>query len=241
MKSELDVKLNDSFRKVSALVRRTKNEERRGNAPTTQNRVLTILSMNDGINQRQLSYILGVRPQSSGEIIAKMEVNDLVTRVRDETDSRVHRIFLTEKGKERVDQLASHGENSLFDVLSYEEKETMLTSLEKIIDSQPEMEPRHMGRGMEKRDHGFPREQEMFPHEPNRGCHGGRDEGRRDCSRPATGRFPEKGFDFDRDRGVGRYTEKGRDFLDNRPSGRYPERRHEEHCRSWQDPQDDRD
>lgn len=202
-------RLTDSFRRVSALMRRDRHREMKGNAPTTQNRVLTILSLNDGINQRQLSYILGIRPQSSGELIAKMEMSDLVVRVRDENDNRAHLIYLTEQGKAKAKELKSSFTSTIFDCLNDEEKLVMQSYLDRIIESSADR-----GEAEGERNDRCHRRHCHRDEERNEGCH--RPEGE-------TG-FPEKGFEFPR-RPEGRFPERGRDFRCHQPRGMFPERR----------------
>ena len=131
--------LHDNFRRVGALMRRERHKERMdGNYPSTQKRALTILSMNDGMSQRQLSFVLGIRPQSSGEIVFKMEEKGWITRVTDEADNRVHRIFLTEEGKKQAELIVSaEGRNDVFDCLSEDEKATLNELLGKVVSSYP--------------------------------------------------------------------------------------------------------
>ena len=209
-------RLTDSFRRVSALMRRDRHREMKGNAPTTQNRVLTILSMNDGINQRQLSYIQGIRPQSSGELIAKMEMSDLVVRVRDENDNRAHLIYLTEQGKARAKELKSTFTSPIFDCLNDEEKLVMQSYLDRIIESSADRNEEE-GEGAE-RGH-------------RRHCHRHEDRNE-ECHRPdAETGFPERNFEFPH-RPEGRFPERGRDFRCHQPRGMFPERRfHHSHRR----------
>ena len=209
-------RLTDSFRRVSALMRRDRHREMKGNAPTTQNRVLTILSMNDGINQRQLSYILGIRPQSSGELIAKMEMSDLVVRVRDENDNRAQLIYLTEQGKARAKELKSTFTSPIFDCLNDEEKLVMQSYLDRIIESSADRNEEE-GEGAE-RGH-------------RRHCHRHEDRNE-DCHWPdAETGFPERNFEFPHCP-EGRFPERGRDFRCHQPRGMFPERRfHHSHRR----------
>ena len=139
------VELHDNFRKVGALMRRERHREfMEGNYPSTQKRALTILAMNDGLSQRQLSFILGIRPQSSGEIVLKMEKAGWITRTTDENDNRVHRIFLTEEGKKQAD-IITNAENKqdVFDCLSEDERNTLTDLLAKVVEANPEIERKH--------------------------------------------------------------------------------------------------
>ena len=144
MYNEKNRLLSENYRKVSALMRRKRMERTNGNYPDTQNRVLTVLSMNDGISQKELAYILGIRPQSSGEIVRKLEANGLVTRTADENDGRAHRLHLTDSGKAESVKIANSREQaSVFDCLSDEEKDQLSALLNKIIENSPKFEDHH--------------------------------------------------------------------------------------------------
>ncbi|MBQ1523382.1 MAG: MarR family transcriptional regulator [Erysipelotrichaceae bacterium] len=132
--------LHESFRRVGALFRRQRGER---NAPNTQNRALSVLAMNDGISQKQLSYILGIRPQSSGEIVMKMEKNGWIERKSDAEDSRINRLYLTDEGRKQA-KLVDDSENreDVLDCLSAEEKEQLSFLLDKIVRNNPEGDSR---------------------------------------------------------------------------------------------------
>ena len=126
--------LRDNLRRVGVLLRRhgMKSE---GNVPSTQNRALSILRLNDGLSQRQLAYVLGIRPQSSGEIVTKMERNGWLTRESDEKDSRINRLFLTEEGRKRAEKIDVMNENDdILDCLDEQEKGQLNDILNKIVE-----------------------------------------------------------------------------------------------------------
>lgn len=129
--------LHDRFRKTAALLRRNRMREF-GNFPDTQNRVLSLLTLNDGMNQRQLAYLLGIRPQSAGELLGKLESAGLIRRQSDENDGRVNLVYLTDEGRRITEMLAEKVEQEdIFDCLSDEEKAQLETLLGKIVDSHP--------------------------------------------------------------------------------------------------------
>ncbi|MBO4538027.1 MAG: MarR family transcriptional regulator [Erysipelotrichaceae bacterium] len=129
--------LHDRFRKTAALLRRNRVREF-GNYPDTQNRILSLLAINDGMNQRQLAYLLGIRPQSAGELLAKLENGGQISRQSDEADGRVNRIFLTEEGRKSAEALEKREEREdVFDFLSDDEKKQLEELLGKIVDSHP--------------------------------------------------------------------------------------------------------
>ena len=73
--------LKENYRRVAALLKR---KLIRGNNPDTQQKVLGILAENDGLTRKELSEMLGIRPQSGGEIVKKLENNGFVERTPDE-------------------------------------------------------------------------------------------------------------------------------------------------------------
>ncbi|MBQ6654646.1 MAG: MarR family transcriptional regulator [Erysipelotrichaceae bacterium] len=146
--------LHENFRKTAALLRRNRVREF-GNYPDTQNRVLSLLAFKDGISQRQLAYLLGIKPQSAGELLGKLEAGGMIRRQADETDGRVNLVFLTDEGRKSAEQLAAGIEKEdIFDCLSDEEKKQLEELLGKIVETHPLSEeelnrPRH-GRNADK-------------------------------------------------------------------------------------------
>ncbi|MCR5068151.1 MAG: MarR family transcriptional regulator [Erysipelotrichaceae bacterium] len=147
-------KLHENFRKTAALLRRNRVREF-GNYPDTQNRILSLLAINDGMNQRQLAYLLGIIPQSAGELLGKLENGNLISRKSDENDGRVNLVYLTENGRKKAETLAEGAEREdVFDCLSDDEKNQLEGLLGKIVETHPLAEeemrgPRHgcHGRG----------------------------------------------------------------------------------------------
>ena len=132
--------LRDNLRRVGVLLRR-QGMRAEGNVPSTQNRALSILLLNDGLSQRQLAYVLGIRPQSSGEIVGKMERNGWLERKTDEKDSRINRLYLTAAGREKAESIERQNENDdLLDCLDDSEKEQLNSLLDKIVASHGEGE-----------------------------------------------------------------------------------------------------
>ena len=63
-----------------------------------QGRVLALLSAKPETTQRELSYVLDMRPQSLSELLFKLEEKGYITREKSETDARVTVVKLTEAG-----------------------------------------------------------------------------------------------------------------------------------------------
>ncbi len=111
------------------------HDPHRGNRAVSQYRVLSKLLESDGISQRDLTILMGVRPQSTGELVDKLEAAGLVTRRRSDTDRRVVNIFLTENGRQKAVEMHNRdlGElDSVFSPLSEEEKLQLIALLRKL-------------------------------------------------------------------------------------------------------------
>lgn len=67
--------------------------------PARQEHLLHILKKNPSINQKDFAEKVHVRPQSLGEMLAKMEENGLVVRKKDPSDGRAILVDLTPAGE----------------------------------------------------------------------------------------------------------------------------------------------
>ncbi|MBR3746506.1 MAG: MarR family transcriptional regulator, partial [Selenomonadaceae bacterium] len=65
-----------------------------------QGRILTALSHMDTVSQKELGFIMDMRPQSLGELLQKLESNGYISRHRSPADKRSLIIELTEKGRQ---------------------------------------------------------------------------------------------------------------------------------------------
>ena len=64
-----------------------------------QGRILTALRRMNSVSQKELGYILDIRPQSLGELLQKLESNGYIQRRRSPTDKRALIVELTKKGE----------------------------------------------------------------------------------------------------------------------------------------------
>jgi len=83
------------------------------------------------ISQRELSYLLDIRPQSLGEILGKLEKNGYITRTPSENDKRIMIVNLTQAGKDT--QIQEFSFDRVFDCLKEEEKQTLSSYLQRLI------------------------------------------------------------------------------------------------------------
>ena len=102
----------------------------------SQKRILIILDKIGGtVTQQKLTERLGIQPGSSSEVIAKLENAGYITRTPNETDRRTADISLTETGKifaAEAREQRSRRHEQMFSCLSDEEKNQLLSLLEKI-------------------------------------------------------------------------------------------------------------
>jgi len=100
-----------------------------------QARVLSMIALKEGINQKDLAYLLGIRPQSLGEMLQKLEERGLVERKKSEADGRAIEVTLTEAGRERaqaIDERRKLAAADIFAVLTDEEQAQLEAILDKL-------------------------------------------------------------------------------------------------------------
>lgn len=122
-------KLIWNFRDIGHTMRRI--SEGKG----SQKRVLIVLYETGEITQKDLTQWLGIQPGSASEVIAKLESAGLITRTPSGTDRRTADIRLTDAGKEQAKAAREQREqrhDRMFSCLSTEEKDTLLSLLERI-------------------------------------------------------------------------------------------------------------
>lgn len=103
-----------------------------------QGRILALLNLHEGINQRDLAYLLQIRPQSLGESLTRLEKNGLIERKQNENDKRSFNIYLTELGRQKAEEMAENRHKTaedMFNVLTVEEKEQLSSIFEKLMSS----------------------------------------------------------------------------------------------------------
>ncbi|MFX3617782.1 MAG: MarR family winged helix-turn-helix transcriptional regulator [Sporolactobacillus sp.] len=98
-----------------------------------QGRILALLKMKPEISQKDLSYLLDIRPQSLGELLAKLERGGYISREPSETDRRIMNIKLTAEGAKATEHRPDS--DTLFDCLSEEEQATFNSYLSRMIQS----------------------------------------------------------------------------------------------------------
>lgn len=100
-----------------------------------QGRVLSLLKLTPEISQKELGDILDIRPQSLGELLAKLERSGYIIRTPSEADRRTMIIRLTEAGMSAVPDPEKLPEpDDIFDCLQPEEQEALEGYLARLIE-----------------------------------------------------------------------------------------------------------
>lgn len=121
-----------------------------GDTRKGQGRILSILKMKPEISQKELSYLLEMRPQSMGELLTKLEKKGYISRTPSKTDRRVLNIKLTKEGEEATAESteSEFSFDKVFECLNDEEQQNLSSYLDRIIrtlelqvnDEQPELD-----------------------------------------------------------------------------------------------------
>ena len=101
----------------------------------SQRRILIILLETGPITQRDLTERLRIQPGSASEVIGKLESAGLIRRTPNPADRRTADIHLTSRGMEQAREAARQRKarhREMFSCLSPQEKEALLTLLEKL-------------------------------------------------------------------------------------------------------------
>jgi MarR family transcriptional regulator, organic hydroperoxide resistance regulator len=96
---------------------------------------LRLLGVNDGASQRDMARMLHVAPPTVSKMLTTMEKTGLVERRPDEADQRLTRVYLTDAGRERGDEMGTAvGEyvNATFATLTERERRDLARLLQKL-------------------------------------------------------------------------------------------------------------
>jgi len=95
-----------------------------------QGRILSALTKGEFITQKELGFKLGLRPQTMGDLLQKLEANGYIIRYRSNEDRRAMLIELTEKGETFQQEKPDY--EKLFTGLSKKDCKELQESLDKI-------------------------------------------------------------------------------------------------------------
>lgn len=104
----------------------------------TQGKILRILYLHGDMPQKELQEQLGIQPGSMSEIVLKLVRKGMVVREKSAGDRRMFVLKLTEAGCKDVEDYHSSRNfrrPQLFNALSEEERKTLESLLEKLLES----------------------------------------------------------------------------------------------------------
>lgn len=125
--------LMEYIHRLSRLSRRQPVGE--GQPPRGPHRLLGILMKEDGVRTTDLAEKLDVRPSSLSEMLRHMEAKGLIRREKDEADSRVIRVYVTDAARAQFAQHEGHRQergDRLRACLTDEEAEAFCAACEKL-------------------------------------------------------------------------------------------------------------
>ena len=139
--NEINRQLMGQFFKTQMLLNRihAQNSARMGlwgSPHRGQGRILALLKEHPEISQKQLGELLEVRPQSLGEMLAKLESSGMLYREPSAADRRVMMIYLTEAGEEAAKEIEASPDNTdaVFASLDDPEKAVLGEMLSRLIE-----------------------------------------------------------------------------------------------------------
>lgn len=127
--AELQAKL----RHFMHLMRAASADPQGRDAFSGQGRVLKLLSLQDGVAQKDLAAVLGIRSQSLAELLSKMEAKGLVSRAPNPRDKRTSIVSLTDEGKAAAKAQNTAEEFDPFGALSDKERGSLAGILDTLI------------------------------------------------------------------------------------------------------------
>lgn len=89
----------------------------------------------DGISQEELTEKLNIDKGTTARSIKKLEKEGFIIRLKDEHDKRAYKIYLTDKSKEKKDDICNvlqEWESILTENITEEERHTLINILKKI-------------------------------------------------------------------------------------------------------------
>ncbi|CEH35338.1 MarR family winged helix-turn-helix transcriptional regulator [Romboutsia lituseburensis] len=120
------------YRKGSSFISKGLNELGIGSG---QVMFLLELYRQDGRSQEELCDVLNIDKGTTARAIKKLEEEKFLTRVKDETDKRAYKVYLTQKSKDLkfdVISVMMQWEDNITSKLTEEEAENMVMMLKKI-------------------------------------------------------------------------------------------------------------
>lgn len=166
-----DVSLPRMFRRTERLLHRYMDTKKRDafDAERGQGRLLALLKKTGPLPQKDIAFLMGIRQQSLGELVRKLEENKLVTRSSSPEDKRIMIVSLTEAGE--AVEMPKLPFEEIFGCLDSQEQENLKDYLTRICTRIKEMLPEDAGDGYCGRPAPWGPDERMFagPRPPH-GC-----------------------------------------------------------------------
>ena len=103
---------------------------------TPKMRILAVLSVEDGLMVNELSVFAVAEQSTMSRTLDQMEEAGWILRKADEKDSRARRVFLTDEGRARFDQIwpaLSEAEARMFNGISARERAQFMATLVTVL------------------------------------------------------------------------------------------------------------
>jgi DNA-binding MarR family transcriptional regulator len=100
--------------------------------------LLSVVASRPGLDQSALALEVGVDRATTANVLARLETNGLLRRVRDAADSRVKLIHLTPAGRRmlgRMDDAARRAHERTLDGLPQRDRDRFVTFLAQLVDA----------------------------------------------------------------------------------------------------------
>lgn len=99
---------------------------------------LYYLGLNEGMSQKELAEKMDIKDSTVARLVDRLERDELVERIKDDSDRRVFKLVLSEKGRKTHEELLPEGEkmSRIFAKdISKEDIEVFKRVLKKILDN----------------------------------------------------------------------------------------------------------
>lgn len=126
----------DLIAAVAKLSRMMRRHPREGDEMSyTAHHLLHMVMEEDGIRTTELARMAGIRPPSMTDALDRLEKNGFVVRKRDEADSRIKRVYITEKTRKEMEirtQVKRERNARMLSCLTEKEADAFLSACEKL-------------------------------------------------------------------------------------------------------------
>ena len=100
--------------------------------------ILDVISKNQGLTQKTLSDLGGIKPSTINVMLARMAKNELVEIKKDNKNAKISRVYITDKGQKMCDDALDYKKKireKQFKNFTNEEKEMFKSLLNRVNDN----------------------------------------------------------------------------------------------------------